>query len=227
MPGRTSARRGGATRRASSRRRRASSARRGRPAGPATTSAVVDGDGGDEPALPPGLGRRAAASAGAAPSGRLSGAAAATTSATHGADATSCRTVSVAAAPMSPNCVAWRQISTSIVDAPTPPSRRTTPNDVNVNTKTIAAAARIAGRSSGSVTSRNARHGDAPSVAAAASRSGGSWLPHGADGAHDDGEVEHDVGDDDRRRRPRSSACGSRARKAAPIDHRRQHERRR
>ena len=50
-----------------------------------------------------------------------------------------------------------------------------TPNDVNVNTKTIEPAARIAGRSSGSVISRNARHGDAPSVAAAASRSGGRW----------------------------------------------------
>ena len=74
-----------------------------------------------------------------------------------------------------------------------------TPNDVNVKTKTIDAAARIAGRSSGSVISRNARHGDAPSVAAAASRSAGQVLPHRADGAHDDGQVEHDVGDEDRR----------------------------
>ena len=76
----------------------------------------------------------------------------------------SCRTASVAAVPMSPSCVAWRQISTSIVDVPASPSTRMTPNDVNVNTKTIDAAARIAGRSSGSVTSRNARHGGAPSV---------------------------------------------------------------
>ena len=51
---------------------------------------------------------------------------------------------------------------------------RTTPNDVNVNTKTMAAAAPIAGRIAGSVISRNTRRGDAPSVAAAASRSRGS-----------------------------------------------------
>ena len=87
----------------------------------------------------------------------------------------SCSTASVAAAPMSPICVAWRQTSTSSVAVPASPSTRITPNEVNVNTKTIDAAARIAGRSSGSVTSRNARHGDAPSVAAAASRSGGRW----------------------------------------------------
>ena len=105
----------------------------------------------------------------------------------------------MAAVPMSPSCVARRQISTSTVVVPASPRTRMTPNDVNVKTKTIDAAARIAGRSSGSVTSRNARHGDAPSVAAAASRSGGRWLPQGADGAHDDGEVEQHVGDEDRR----------------------------
>ena len=76
---------------------------------------------------------------------------------------------------MSPICVACRQISTSSVDVPTVPSTRITPYDVNVKTKTIDAAASTAGRSRGSVTSRNARHGDAPSVAAAASRSGGRW----------------------------------------------------
>ena len=66
-----------------------------------------------------------------------------------------------------------RQTSTSIVDVPASPSTRTTPNDVNVNTNTMDAAAITAGRSSGNVLSRNARHGEAPRVAAAASRSGG------------------------------------------------------
>ena len=112
--------------------------------------------------------------------------------------AMSCSTASVAAAPMSPICVACRHTSTSSVAVPASPSTRITPNDVNVNTKTIDAAARIAGRSSGSVTSRNARHGDAPSVAAAASRSRREVVPHRADGAHDDGEVEDHVGQQDR-----------------------------
>ena len=93
--------------------------------------------------------------------------------ATAAAIASSCSTASVAAVPMSPSCVARRQISTSMVVVPTSPSTRITPYDVNVKTKMIDAAARIAGRSSGSVTSRNVRHGVAPSVAAAASRSVG------------------------------------------------------
>ena len=85
---------------------------------------------------------------------------------------TSCTTASVAAVPMSPSCVARRQISTSTVDVPASPSTRITPNDVNVKTNTTAAPARMAGHRSGRVISRNALQGDAPSVAAAASRSG-------------------------------------------------------
>ncbi len=67
-----------------------------------------------------------------------------------------------------------RQTSTSIVDRPVVPSTRITPNDVNVNMNTIAAAAASAGRNNGSVTSRNVVIGPAPNVAAACSRSAGS-----------------------------------------------------
>ena len=110
----------------------------------------------------------------------------------------SCTTVSTAADPRSPKRVAWRQISTSTVELRTVPRTRTTPNDVNVNTKTMAAAAPIDGRIAGSVISRNTRLGAAPSVAAAASRSRGRRRQHGPDGAHDDREVEQHVGGDDR-----------------------------
>ena len=80
---------------------------------------------------------------------------------------------SVAAPPMSPSWVARRQTSTSTVVRSAVPKTRITPNDVNVNRNTIAAAAAIDDRSSGSVTDRNVRHGPAPSVAAASSRSVG------------------------------------------------------
>ncbi len=130
--------------------------------------------------------------------------------------ATSWRTANVAATPMSPSCVACRHTSTSSVDVPALPSTRMTPNDVNVKTNTIDAAARIAGRSSGSVTSRNARHGEAPRVAAAASRSGGRWS-----------QTAPTVRTTTARLKttwaariaptPRSHPAGSRARMAAPI----------
>ena len=75
---------------------------------------------------------------------------------------------------------------------------RITPNDVKVNRNTIAAAAAIAGRSAGSVTSRNARH------AARAEHPRRFLLvrvevrPEPADGAHDDRVVEEDVREEDR-----------------------------
>ena len=53
----------------------------------------------------------------------------------------------------------------------------TTPNEVNVNRKITDAAAHSAGRSTGSTTCRVTCHGEAPSVRAAAVRSGGS-TPH-------------------------------------------------
>ncbi len=80
---------------------------------------------------------------------------------------------SVAAPPMSPSWVARRQTSTSTVVRSAVPKTLITPKEVKVNRKTIAAAAAIADRSSGSVTDRNVRHGPAPSVAAASSRSVG------------------------------------------------------
>ena len=138
----------------------------------------------------------------------------------------SCNTVSVAAAPMSPNWVACRQISTSIVDRLTPPSRRTTPNDVNVNTKTIAADAHSAGVIAGSVISRNTRRGDAPSVAAACLEVAGDRREHGPDGAHDDREVEHDVGGEDRDHAA-VERVGEQRQDRRPDDDRRQHEHRR
>ena len=119
--------------------------------------------------------------------------------ATPAAIASSCSTASVAAVPMSPSCVARRQISTSMVVVPTSPSTRITPYDVNVKTKMIDAAARIAGRSSGSVTSRNVRHGEAPSVAAAASRSGGRWSHTAPTVRTTTARLNSDVGDEDRR----------------------------
>ena len=67
-----------------------------------------------------------------------------------------------------------------------------------MKTKTIDAAARIAGRSSGRVISprhpprRRAERGRRRLQVA------GEVLPHRADGAHDDGEVERDVGGEDR-----------------------------
>ena len=55
-------------------------------------------------------------------------------------------------------------------------SSSTTPNAVNVNRNTIDAAAMIGGPSSGSVTSRNARARDAPSIRAASSRRGSRFA---------------------------------------------------
>ena len=112
--------------------------------------------------------------------------------------ATSCTTVSVAADPMSPKRVAWRQISTSIVELRTPPRMRTTPNDVNVNTKTMAAAAPIAGRIAGSVISRNTRQRRRAERRRRRLAVAGQRRQHGADGAHDDRQVEQHVGGDDR-----------------------------
>ncbi len=51
-----------------------------------------------------------------------------------------------------------------------------TPKLVKVKVKTSAAAARMAGRSSGSVTVRNARAGDAPSICAACVNDGGRFC---------------------------------------------------
>jgi hypothetical protein len=66
----------------------------------------------------------------------------------------------------------WRKISTSSVGWRGPPRIRTTPNDVKVKRNTIDAAATMAGRSKGSVTSRKARHREAPSTRAASSMRG-------------------------------------------------------
>ena len=128
-----------------------------------------------------------------------------------------CRRAASPAARSRPRCVV----------VPTSPRTRITPKDVNVKTKMIEPAARIAGRSSGRVTSRNARHGEAPSVAAAASRSAGRCVPHRADGADDDGEVEQDVGERGSAGTPRSTPAGSRASTAAPMTTVGQDERRR
>ena len=114
--------------------------------------------------------------------------------------AASWTTVSVAADPMSPKRVAWRQISTSIVELRTSPRMRTTPNDVNVNTKTIAAPAAIAGRIAGRVISRNTRQRGCPERRRRRLSIAGQRRQDGADGADDDRQVEQHVGGDDRRR---------------------------
>ena len=85
---------------------------------------------------------------------------------------------------------------------------RTTPNDVNVNTKTIAAAAPIAGRMAGRVISRNTRARRRAERGRGGFAVAGQRRQHGADRAHDDGEVEQHVGGDDRH--------------DAPLDRRRQ-----
>ena len=78
---------------------------------------------------------------------------------------------------------------------------RITPNDVNVNKKTIAAAPRSAGRSAGRTTCVNARD------AARAEDPRGVVLPRvevgpeAPDDAHDDRVVEEDVGEQDRGQR--------------------------
>ena len=88
---------------------------------------------------------------------------------------------------------------------------------MNVKTKTIDAAASTAGRSSGSVTSRNARHGDAPERGRRRLEVRRQVVPDGADGAHDDGEVEHDVGEQDRRHAALPARRGAGPSTAAPI----------
>ena len=117
---------------------------------------------------------------------------------------------------MSPKRVACRHTSTSIVDVPASPTMRTTPNDVKVKTNTIDAAARTAGRSSGRVISRNARHGDAPSVAAAASRSGGR-CSHTAPTVRTTTARLNRTWASRIAGTPRSTPSGSNARTAAPI----------
>ena len=147
-------------------------------------------------------GRAGDGSGGRAAGGRAPGcgvAAATVVQATPSPTATSCSTARVAAVPRLPSWVAWRQISTSIVDVPASPRTRITPNDVNVKTKTIEAAARMAGRKQrqGDLPERPPRRG------AERRRGGlqvaGEVLPHGTHGAHHDSQVEHDVGDEDRR----------------------------
>ena len=95
---------------------RAASARRSATSGATTTAAVADGDADDEARSRPGRGgrRRAQRTQGEGP-------AVATLLPRRPGHAgrrrpTSCSTASVAAAPRSPSWVAWRQISTSIVD---------------------------------------------------------------------------------------------------------------
>ena len=105
--------------------------------------------------------------------------------------ATSCRTVSVAAEPMSLKRAAWRQISTSIVDVRTSPRMRTTPKEVNVNTKTTPPPCRAAGRIAGRVIPEHLRR-RRPSVAGRLTVAG-NVARTGADRAHDDGEVEEHV----------------------------------
>ena len=139
--------------------------------------------------------------------------------------ATSCSTASVAAAPMSPICVACRQTSTSIVAVPASPSTRITPNEVNVNTKTI-----DAGGEDGRAQQRQRDLAERP-PRRGAERGGGSLqvgrevVPHRADGAHDDGEVEDDVGQQDR---PDAAfpAVGQQGEHRRAHHHRRQHEHR-
>ena len=117
---------------------------------------------------------------------------------------------------MSPSWVARRQISTSMVVVPTFPRTRITPYEVKVKTKMIDAAARIAGRSNGSVISRKVRHGDAPSVAAAASRSGGRWS-HTVPTVRTTTARLNSTWAARMAGTPRSAPAGSRASTAAPI----------
>ena len=87
-----------------------------------------------------------------------------------------------------------------------------------------APAAASAGASSGSVTLRSRRHGPAPSVAAASQARVGRAPPRRADDPHDDGDVEEDVGGEDRPD-PALVASGSSGQERGRDDDRRQHER--
>ena len=121
--------------RASTRRRPAATARRAPPAGPRRRRAVADGDADDTHRSRP----RVAVAGGPRTQGECPAVptllpADQATPAPRPPAAAQRR---VAAAPMSPSCVARRQISTSIVAVAGAPSTRMTPNDVNVNRKTI------------------------------------------------------------------------------------------
>jgi hypothetical protein len=77
------------------------------------------------------------------------------------------------------------------------------------------AADAIAGRSSGSVTSRNARHREAPKHPRSVLESRVEVRPQAADRADDDGVVEEDMGDQDRVTVRRRSNVGALARTGA------------
>ena len=102
---------------------------------------------------------------------------------------------------------------------------------MKVNRNTTAAAAAIAGRSAGSVTSRKARSRLAPSIARRFLRSGVEVRPEAADGAHHHRVVEEHVRDQDRAEglvepeAPSGPPSPSSATNADAHDDRRQHER--
>ena len=113
--------------------------------------------------------------------------------------------------------MARRQISTSIVGWRGPPRIRTTPNEVKREEEHD--------RRRGQDRRPQQRQRDLAEgpPRRRAERRGGvleprvELGPQRADRAHDDGEVEEDVGDEDRPARSGRSEAGSRARKAAPT----------
>ncbi len=95
---------------------------------------------------------------------------------------------------------------------------------MNENRNTIAAAAASAGREERQRDLAEARHGDAPSVAAASRQARIEVRPERPDDAHDDGDVEERVRDQDRRP-PALDAVGEDREERERDDDRRQHER--
>ena len=90
-------------------------------------------------------------------------------------------------------------ISTSRVVFRGPPSSSTTPNEVRLKSKTIETAEMTAGRSSGQVTSRKARHGVAPEQASGFLGTRVQVGPQATHQPDDDRDVVEDVGDHDGR----------------------------
>ena len=117
---------------------------------------------------------------------------------------------------MSPSWVARRHTSTSIVRVPGAARMRITPNEVNVNRKTIVAAAVIAGRICGSEIWVNTRQRDAPSVAAVYSMSVGR-CSHSAPTTRTTTARLNATCAPITAHTVRSSESGSKARNAAPI----------
>ena len=122
------------------------------------------------------------------------------------------------------SCAVRRQTSTSSVGWLGPPSTRTTPNDVKQNRNTMVADATIAGRSSGNVRWRIACQRRGPEGRCGIVELWVDACCERADRAHDDGEVDPDVGDDDRGNRAMHLVGQQREERGADGD-RREHER--